>query len=240
MSFLGTSWQRLNERTIGSDRYWTIALQNAALYADTKPLVARYAHGRVLDLGAGKLAWRRLLRRYCARYVSSDLTREHSDLDIVFDATKTYPFESGSFDTIFCHSVLEHCREPWDAFSEMWRVLTPGGVAIVSVPFVFYLHGQPYDYYRFTRYGLEYLAERAGFEVQEIVVDGSMGHLILNVPSVVMSSLLSAVGLGSLVPTATRFWLFFARGLGGRLDRDGLFAMNHIVVLRKCAKSGEV
>jgi SAM-dependent methyltransferase len=236
---ISSTWQRLNEKTIGTDRYWTIALQNAALYADTQPVVARYARGRVLDLGAGKLAWRRLLKRYARSYTSSDLTREHPDLDIMFDATRTYPFADESFDTIFCHSVLEHCREPWDALPEMKRVLTPGGVAIVSVPFVFYLHGQPHDYYRFSRYGLRYLAERAGFTVEEIVVDGGIIHLILNVPSVVMSSLLAAVGLGRLVPVVTRFWVMLARTLGGKLERDGLFAMNHIAVLRKCPRPTE-
>ncbi|MFL5733735.1 MAG: methyltransferase domain-containing protein [Chloroflexia bacterium] len=234
-TLIAQAWQRLNSRTIGTDLYWSIALQNASLYANTEPLIARYVSGRTLDIGAGKLAWRSTLKRHCERYLSGDLTREHRNIDVLFDATKPFPFADESFDTLFCHSVLEHCQEPWNALPEMWRTLTPGGVAIVSVPFVFYLHGQPHDYYRFSRYGLSYLARRAGFEVTEVVIDGGIVHLILNVPSVLLSSLLSALGLTRLVRPVTRFWLSVARGLSGRLDQDGLFAMNHIAVLRKPA-----
>jgi SAM-dependent methyltransferase len=223
----------LNEETIGTDAYWWIALQNAAFYADMKPLIEKYVRGRTLDIGAGQLAWRPLLKKRGTAYISGDLTREHPEIDTLFDATKAYPFANGSFDTLFCCSVLEHAREPWLAFDEMWRVLAPGGVAIVSVPFVFYLHGQPHDYYRFTRYAIKYLAERAGFEIEEMVVNGGLVQMLLNIPSVMLSTILSAVGLTRLIPTVTRVFLALDRLVGARLERQGLFAMNHIAVLKK-------
>lgn len=235
MKMLAATWQGLNDDAISDGTYWRIALQNAALYADTKNLVARYVRGRTLDVGAGRLAWRPLLKHYSAIYVSSDITREHPDVDVLFDATKPFPFGEEAFDSLFCHSVLEHTREPWQAFCEMWRVLAPGGVAIVSVPFVFYLHGQPHDYYRFSKYGVAYLAERAGFQVAETVSNGGAFHLLLNIPSVIMSALLATIGLKRLIPLVTRFWLALARMLSHRFERDTLFAMNYIAVLRKPA-----
>jgi SAM-dependent methyltransferase len=154
-------------------------------------------------------------------------------LDVLFDATGAYPFADGAFDTLFCCSVLEHAREPWLAFDEMWRVLAPGGVAIISVPFVFYLHGQPHDYYRFSTYAIKYLAERSGFEVEEIVINGGLIQMLLNIPSVILSTGLFAFGLGRLIPAATRLFLAVDKTLSSRLERQGLFAMNHLAVLRK-------
>jgi hypothetical protein len=47
-------------------------------------------------------------------------------------------------------------------------VLKSGGVAIYSVPFIWHLHEEPRDFYRFSKYGLKYLFEKTGFEIIEI------------------------------------------------------------------------
>ncbi len=62
-------------------------------------------------------------------------------------------------------SILE---EPEKALQECNRVLKPGGVAIYSVPFIWHLHEEPRDFYRYTKYGLKHLFEKTGFEVVEI------------------------------------------------------------------------
>jgi SAM-dependent methyltransferase len=47
---------------------------------------------------------------------------------------------------------------------EAFRILRPGGFIFIGVPFQWEVHEAPHDYYRFTRYGLEYLLKKAGFE----------------------------------------------------------------------------
>lgn len=230
---LTKAWQRLNSRTIGTEAYWWIALQHAAVYQDMKPLVEKYARGRALDVGAGRLAWRSLLCRYVEAYTSGDVTAQHPDLDVILDISGRLPFADGSFDTVFCCSVLEHAPEPWNAFSEMWRVLKPGGTAIVSLPFMFQMHDEPHDYYRFSRYGIEHMAEKAGFRWEESMVNGGLFHLILNLPSVAMSMAWESVGAGFLIRPTTRFWLALARSLENVVGLKERFASNHIVVLRK-------
>jgi SAM-dependent methyltransferase len=64
--------------------------------------------------------------------------------------------------------VLEHLEEPEKAVRECFRVLKPGGVALYSVPFIWHLHEEPRDFYRFSKYGLSYLFDKAGFEIVEI------------------------------------------------------------------------
>lgn len=73
--------------------------------------------------------------------------------DIVMDATKMQ-FEDDSFDAVFMMEVLEHVKLPDKALSEVYRVLRDGGSFVLSVPFVFGIHEEPYDYQRYTKYGL--------------------------------------------------------------------------------------
>jgi SAM-dependent methyltransferase len=231
----GQLWRRLNEDTIGTDSYWWIALQNAAFYRDMQPLISRYARGRCLDAGAGRLAWRSLLTRHVDRYVSGDVVSMREGLDVLFDCTRGLPFADDSFDTVFCCSVLEHATEPWKAFWEFQRILAPHGKAIVSLPFLLHLHDEPYDYYRFTRYGAEYLARHAGLEVEEITTNGGFFHLMLNVPSVVLSIIWEALGLRSLIRPTNRFWLALASGLDTLFRLKEPFASNYIMILQKSA-----
>jgi SAM-dependent methyltransferase len=239
MNGLAQTWRDLIVQTVGSEDYWWIALQHAAMYADMTSVVARYARGRTLDMGAGQLAWRNLLREHCGAYLSGDLVVANPQLDCVFDVRGRLPFADATFDTLFCCSVLEHLTEPWGAFSEIWRILAPGGAAIVTLPFVYNLHDEPHDYYRFTRYGIQHLAVKAGFTLEEIVVNGGLFHLFFNVPSVFLSTLYARCGAPGLIRPTTRFWLALARKLD-RVDRlSELFASNHIAVLRKAPASGD-
>lgn len=76
--------------------------------------------------------------------------------DIVMDATQL-TFDNESFDAVFMLEVLEHVVEPKAALNEVNRVLKPGGRFVISTPFVFGIHEAPYDFWRFTRHGLEHL-----------------------------------------------------------------------------------
>ena len=78
------------------------------------------------------------------------------------------PFENDSIDGIVCTQVLEHVGEPWLAFDEFIRVLRPGGSLWVTTPFVWFIHEAPYDFYRYTSYGLRFLAERSGFHEVDV------------------------------------------------------------------------
>ena len=72
----------------------------------------------------------------------------------------------GSYDVVVCTEVLEHTLQPFDAVQEIWRILRPGGILAISVPFNFRIHGPLPDCWRFTVHGLRELL--AAFEVLEI------------------------------------------------------------------------
>lgn len=127
--------------------------------------------GLALNLGCGSRA---LAFPTGLQEVSLDISRRRSP-DIQGDAC-SLPFVDHVFDAIVSTEVLEHLHDPQGAVDEIWRVLKSGGIAIITAPFMFQIHDAPYDYFRFTRYGLELLFK----DFQDITVSSRhSGYLAL-------------------------------------------------------------
>jgi SAM-dependent methyltransferase len=88
--------------------------------------------------------------------------------DIFFDGS-TIPFTSDTFDGILCTQVLEHVINLDLTLSECNRVLKPGGVMVISVPFLYREHEQPFDFRRFTSFGIISNLEGHGFKIEKVV-----------------------------------------------------------------------
>lgn len=110
--------------------------------------------GDVLIIGAGKEPYHRLMLE-SSSIITTDIEAGEG-IDSVADAHQL-PFPNKSFDSIIAIEVFEHLRDPKLATSEIYRVLRPGGVVILTVPFMFHVHGDPQDYNRFTASGLAVL-----------------------------------------------------------------------------------
>ena len=70
--------------------------------------------------------------------------------DFVCDLTDMNVINDQSLDCVVVLEVLEHVKNPQKALSEIFRVLKPGGKIILSTPFIFHIHAEPHDYWRFT------------------------------------------------------------------------------------------
>jgi len=73
------------------------------------------------------------------------------------------PYEDNTFDYVIADQVLEHVRKPWVGVEEIRRVLKSGGLAILTSALIFYVHGVPFDYWRFTPDGLKVLCENFSY-----------------------------------------------------------------------------
>jgi len=82
--------------------------------------------------------------------------------DVVANAA-ALPFADASIDCVASNSLFEHVAYPHDLIRECWRVLRPGGVFRVVVPFHFVEHGCPHDYLRYTGQFFETVLRHAGF-----------------------------------------------------------------------------
>jgi len=80
-------------------------------------------------------------------------------VDLVADAHDMHMVADNTVDFVTTISVLEHVRNPQKVVSEIYRILKPGGIVYISVPFVYNFHGDPDDFYRFSYRGIEILCE---------------------------------------------------------------------------------
>jgi hypothetical protein len=78
------------------------------------------------------------------------------NVDLIADGQRI-PVADGTFDAVFSLAVLEHVPDPQRVVAEMIRVLRPGGYLYSEVPFIFFFHGYPTDYTRFTLEGMKRL-----------------------------------------------------------------------------------
>jgi SAM-dependent methyltransferase len=124
---------------------------------------AQHARGRLLDIGCGSAPYRDVFSNV-HDYIGLDFA---GDVDVVGSGLNL-PFRDECFDTILCNEVLEHVPEPATLMGEAFRVLRKGGTLLLTTPQTWGLHLEPYDYYRYTKYGLRHLAEQAGLDVLEV------------------------------------------------------------------------
>jgi SAM-dependent methyltransferase len=120
----------------------------------------------VLDAGAGECPHSHLFAH--TRYIKFDrgIGDEHWDysrVDALGDI-HDLPFRDNSFDAVVNIQVLEHVKEPRVAVAEMARVLKPGGQLLLTTVQMWEIHQHPNDFFRFTRYGLTYLFDKANLQ----------------------------------------------------------------------------
>lgn len=126
----------------------------------------------VFDAGAGDGHWRKHLPEKI-NYISMDLgvgdaSVDYSHLDIKGDL-RSIPLADESVDVIISIQVLEHLPEPWVVLKEFNRILKKGGYIFASCPQGEPQHQVPYDFYRYTVYGLESIFRISGFQTDFII-----------------------------------------------------------------------
>ena len=132
----------------------------------------------VLDAGAGRAPYARLFA-HC-RYESADFCRvdkPYAEQTHICDLA-AIPVEDGRYDAVIFNQVMEHLPEPGAVLAELHRVLKPEGKLLYTGPFFYEEHEQPYDFFRYTRYGTRHLMEQAGFTVERLDwLEGYFGTL---------------------------------------------------------------
>jgi len=123
--------------------------------------------GKTLDIGGKHSPYRKFLQP--RGYWTLDIV-EKLKPDVIGDG-HLLAVGSDSLDTVIASQTLEHCQVPQRVVDETRRALRKGGRAVFSVPFAYIIHGDPSDYWRFTRFALEELFKE--FSAVEIIPYGN-------------------------------------------------------------------
>lgn len=139
-----------------------------------------YLKGKLLDAGCGEKPYSLIYDEYVVESIGCDVeTCKHNQKFVdVFASLDSLPFNDEEFDTILCTNVMEHVFESKKAFGELTRVLKSGGNLILSIPFLYPAHEIPYDFYRYTNFGIKKQLENRGYLIQENFAWGGIGLLI--------------------------------------------------------------
>lgn len=126
-------------------------------------------HGILLDVGCGVKPYKELfsVSEYVGIDVDTGIHNSAGSVDFFYDG-KNIPFPDSHFDCVLCSQVLEHVFHPDELLVEIFRVLKPGGKILLTVPFVWDEHEQPYDFARYSSFGLTHLFLKAGFEIESV------------------------------------------------------------------------
>jgi SAM-dependent methyltransferase len=126
--------------------------------------------GKLLDFGSGTKPYRKLF--LVDEYIGVDIeksghTHENSLVDVYYDG-KTLPFETSYFDSFFSSEVFEHVFNLPEILKEINRVVKPEGNILITIPFAIHEHEVPFDFARYTRFGIDDLLTKSGFKVLKI------------------------------------------------------------------------
>lgn len=126
----------------------------------------KYAAGKLLDYGCSNKPYFSFFEGKVNSYVGVDIVQnKFNTVDFVLRTGDPLPFEDNSIDTVLSTQVLEHVADPDMYIRETARVLKPGCNFILTCPSSYMVHEEPYDYYRYTEYGLRHLLDKNGLKI---------------------------------------------------------------------------
>lgn len=158
-----------------------IAFKQIKYYQD---FIQRYICGKLLDCGCGDVPYYGIYNNnitdvYCIDWENSGTQQIH--IDQFIDLNKKIDIDSESYDSILLSDVLEHIANPDLLLRELNRVLKKDGFIVIMVPFLYRIHEEPHDYYRYTEHALEYLLYKNGFKTIELQSYGGPIDVIFDI-----------------------------------------------------------
>jgi len=143
---------------------------NFQIKHELKNFLLSYKNSKVLDFGCGDTRYKKFIE-VNNEYIGVDLKKtgfENSRkfADFYWD-NKTLPFEDEKFDVIVCTEVLDDVEDIELVTHELRRVLKKDGKIFITMPFIFGEHDIPYDFRRFTSFGIKKFFEKQNFNIVE-------------------------------------------------------------------------
>lgn len=166
--------------------------------------IRAHAGGVLADLGCGRVPLYQCYADLVDEVICIDwenTAHPNPHVDHVADLNEALPLPDERVDTVLATDVLEHLSRPDQFWAEVTRVLRPGGRLILGVPFLYWLHEQPHDHFRYTSHRLARYCQEHGLELISLDAYGGPFSVVFDV-------------IGKNVPAAfARVWHATARTL---------------------------
>jgi ubiquinone/menaquinone biosynthesis C-methylase UbiE len=150
--------------------------------------------------------------------------------------TGDLPFGDNEFDTIVLSDVLEHIPVPEHLWNEMARILSKNGKIIMNVPFFYWLHEEPHDYYRYTEHALRRFVEISGMRLIQLTSIGGAPEILADIFA---KSITRLPKMGSAAALFAQWctWKFTRIGFGKKVSdaTSRIFPFGYFLVAEKPA-----
>jgi SAM-dependent methyltransferase len=202
---------------------------------------ANLLDGKVIDLGCGTKPYRDLFIN-ANDYIGVDIEQSgnpdsKSKVDKFYDG-KNLPFESNSIDGVFSSETFEHIFNLEEIIIELHRVLKRQGLLLVTCPFFWPEHEIPYDFARYTSFGLKDILKRNGFEVVSFEKTGNYILSMLQMTSLYLYYFISKLPILKhiffvlLITPIFIISIVLNKVLPIKIKRQDLY-LNNVILVRK-------
>lgn len=199
--------------------------------------IKKYAKGSLIDLGCGHVPMYEMYKNAITSHTCADWNdtfHKNELLDVICDLNKApLPFDNNVYDTIILSEVLEHIRKPEQLIHEIYRIQKPQGFLLLSVPFYYPIHEQPFDYYRYTQYALSSMLEDAGYEIVEMEASGGAFESTVNLVAKIMMKLPKWGKYFAIPLQEIAWWIISGKVKRGRKIGFTRFPLGYMVAAQK-------
>ena len=214
---------------------------------DIKGFIKKYEFGgKIIDFGCGNKPYQDLFsgvsdytgidfkKSFINSFGSPSKTPDYYFGEEYLRDFKVF-FADESFDHAVSFQVLEHHCQPEVMISELFRIIKKGGYLLLSAPFLEGVHGEPNDYQRFTRFGIEERIKKYG----DIIAIKEQGSILSIISMFINESLIRFTGiskfhyiLGVIIFPPFLLFSYLAVLIDSSL-KPKHFYLNYLVLARK-------
>lgn len=168
--------ERIKDTEVRLDSHHYIVLTQLNGWVINK--ASPFARGVLLDYGCGGQPYRKVFSPCISQYIGADVVDAGVGLDIELVPGRPVPLADGSIDTILSTQVLEHVYDFNSYLYDCYRLLVESGRLIITVPMNWRHHEEPFDYWRFSYWGIENSLKNAGFSILDISPCGGLYSIL--------------------------------------------------------------
>jgi len=147
-----------------------------------------YFKGVVLDIGGRDRGKFKKPKDKVEKWIFADIEASYNP-DVVLDVGNMHQIKDESIDVINATELFEHIENPIRGLKECYRVLKKEGMIIISAPFIYPIHADPFDFQRWTETKWKKVLTEVGFKIEKFEIMGRYFTVLADIEKSLIKSL---------------------------------------------------